>query len=478
MENITSQSSSLPLVVLFGRVNVGKSTLFNRLVEKNQALVSPVAGTTRDSNFGETEWRGRQFRIVDTGGVIDLDKLFIRKGQAFTIDQKVQKQIAKNLKKADLIFLVLDAKVGLTSEDRAFINILKKRFDEKKICLIVNKVESQDDRSRSAEFFKLGFSTPLAVSALTGSGIGDLLDLVIDNLFAGETKKKNRDEEEILPEIQSEIYQVCVLGQPNAGKSSLVNKILQEERMIVSDIPHTTREPQDSLIEYKNCKINLIDTAGLSKQEHKKSNLCALSLKKTLKEENLKTAGILKSLDSLNRSEIALLVIDIQNGLTAEDLKIADEILSKKKSFIIVANKWDLIEERDTQKYIKMIYSWLPFARWAPIQFISAKSGEKVDKLMDLILEVSANRRHPIMDKVELRKFLNKCLSIHKPHLNARYQVIRLINFEQTNTNPPEFSLKIKKKDRLNEAYIRFLENNIRKEYGLKGTPIVIKVVR
>lgn len=465
----------LPKVALFGRVNVGKSSLFNRLSETNQALVSQIAGTTRDSNIGNVEWQGKAFELIDTGGVIDLTRLFIRKGHGSEIDERVQKQVSDYLKKADLILFTLDGRIDLTEEDRQINILLKKRFKEKNnILLVVNKIEKQADRAHASEFHKLAQGEPILVSAATGAGTGDLLDAIIEKL---ENLKKK-------VEIPNTKYQIrntnqislCILGQPNVGKSSLLNKIIGRERVIVSPIPHTTREPQDSFLDYKGSNIRIIDTAGLSKKAHK----IAKSQKEKIQRQKineLPVYGISKSLGSLKGADIALFVWDVNTDLVVEDLKIVEEIIKKRKSLIIIGNKWDEAEERDAKKYTEYIRSKLPFALWAPILFLSAKTGKGVDKIMDLVLEVSEQRKLKFSN-AQLQKFLAKMVKIHRPSRGKGFRQPRIYEITQTGSNPPEIKVRIGKRDDLHFSYLRFLENRLRDKFGFLGTPIKIWVDR
>lgn len=460
----------LPLVVIFGRTNVGKSTLFNRLVGREQAIVSNIEGTTRDYNEGTADWRKKSFTIIDTGGITDLKNLGKNEKniKADTIEEKVQRQARQTLRRADLILFVVDAQSGFLSADRTMAIFLKKIFKENKnIILVVNKVDNQRLRKETAEFHKLSLGEPILISAATGAGTGDLLDIIVKKIKIGRQIKKI---ENLKSEIQNPIN-VCFIGKPNVGKSCLLNSILGEERVIVSPVPHTTREPQDIFINYKDNIIKLVDTAGISK-----SGLQAPYGKKE-KKKALEKMGIAKSLNALNKADIALLIIDISQPITHQETKIAEEIISRKKSFVIIANKWDLIKERDTEKYTNYIYAKLPFARWAPIQFISALTGEKVQKIMDLILKISEERKKEISDE-ESKEFSKRIIKIHKPSKGKGALNPRIREFKQIKTNPPLFSLRIGSREDLHFSYIRFIENRLRQNFGFLGTPITINVTK
>ncbi|OGM90115.1 ribosome biogenesis GTPase Der [Candidatus Wolfebacteria bacterium RBG_13_41_7] len=473
--------SNLSLVVIFGRTNVGKSTLFNRLLEKNQALVSAQAGTTRDANVGEVGWSRRKFKLVDTGGIIDLKNLTQKSklknaaydGKTDDIDVKVQSQASQYLKKADLILFVTDARDGLMPPDRqmaVLVKILALSPDNAKIILVANKADNPNLRRQTAEFNKLGLGEPIAVSAATGSGTGDLLDAIISKLFKMTDEESQKANDEIVNH-KSEIInsvRVCIVGRPNTGKSSLANKLLGEDRLIVSSVPHTTREPQDITINYEQTRITFIDTAGLSRQGQK--NAKQNKLKKSLEK-----LSINKSLAALARSDLALLVIDSVAGIDRGEQKIVDKILERKISLIIVANKWDLIKNKDTKKFTNDIYSRLPFITWAPIHFCSALTGEKVNKILNLILKINQARNTQIADNA-LGHFLNKIIKRHRPSLGKFAKRPHIHDFKQAQTNPPVFSLRLNPKDSLPFSYIKYIENRLREKFFFLGTPISIWV--
>lgn len=443
------------MVVIFGRANVGKSTLFNRLVEKNQALVSDIAGTTRDSNINEVSWRGKKFILVDTGGIIDLPKKISAGKKPSSIEENVQQQARQYLTRADLILFLVDSKTGLLLMDKQMALFVKKSLKEiKKIILVANKVDNFRQAAESAEFNKLSLGEPFPVSAATGAGTGDLLDLIVKKIKPA--KKKDPDEQEL-----GETIKVCIIGKPNVGKSSLLNSILGYERVIVSPEPHTTREPQDTEIIYKEKPIILVDTAGISK--------------KGTKTKGLEKHGIAKSLKSLEKSSIALLVIDINQDITHQDAKLIEEIVERKASLIIIANKWDLIAKKDPKKYTNYIYDSFPFATWAPIHFTSALTGSKTNKILDLILEIDEGRKIILGDS-QLNKFLLKIVKIHLPAKGKGTRKPHIYEFKQIEDNPPKFQLRIGTKDDLHFSYVRFVTNRLREKFGFLGTPITMEV--
>jgi len=460
---LEKKESNLPLVVICGRTNVGKSTLFNCLHEKNQALVSNIAGTTRDSNLGEVAWSKTIFQLVDTAGILDWHYLTAKKNSLTDIDAQIQRQARSYLDRADLILFVVDTKVGILPEDKELAAALKKNnLYKNKILLIANKVDNFKQASESANFNKLGLGEPIIISAASGLGTGDLLDIITAKLDKPQEIIKELVDNE-LPKKKDAKINVCIIGKPNVGKSSLLNAILGYERVIVSPIPHTTREPQNTEIIYQNEKINLVDTAGISKQWSKS--------------QGLEKPGILKSLKSLEKADLTLLVIDISEPITHQDAKLIQEIVERRKSLIFIANKWDLITERDTKKWTAALYDKLPFATWAPLQFISAKTGEKVNKILDLVLTVAEKRRLELSDS-QCNKFLHQVVKIHKPAKGKGLKAPHIYEFHQTKHNPPEFVLRIGPNDDLHFSYVRFLENRLRERYGFIGTPIHISVTK
>ncbi len=464
-------NKKLPTVVIFGRTNVGKSTLFNRLTEKNQALVSKIEGTTRDSNIGTVNWRGKTFKLIDTGGIIDMKYLTGKKAKTGDIEEKVQIQAREMLNRADLVLFMADAISGVMPQDKQMAVFLKKHIAKKNnIVFVINKVDSQKLRKEIAEFYKLALGEPAVISAATGSGTGDLLDIIIDKLkFGADGLNEGAPPADDAREQISNSINVAILGKPNVGKSSLLNSILGEERVIVSPVPHTTREPQDTKVEYKNQTVTLIDTAGISKKGKQSA------YKKKEKKYALEKMGIAKSLKSLNRADVALMTIDVSKPMTRQDLKIVEEIVGRGKSIIVIANKWDLVEEKNTKEYAEYLRGKLPFIAWAPIQFTSALTGEKVKKILDLVLKIGEQRKKEITDS-QLNSFLMRVVKKHKPAKGKGLKHPRIHKFRQVRANPPIFELRIGAKDNLHFSYVRFIENRLREKFGFLGTPITIYV--
>jgi len=357
-----------------------------------------------------------------------------------------------------LILFLVDTKDGLSPEDRTLSAELKKNNNYRgKTLLIANKVDSLRLASEAAEFNKLGLGEPFIISAANGLGTGDLLDVIINKL---DKKKKNKKplEEEGINKIN-----VCIIGQPNVGKSSLLNSILGYERVIVSPVPHTTREPQNTEIIYQNQKMNLVDTAGIAR--HSRNTV------------GFEKYGIQKSLSVLDKADIALLVMDISEPLTHQDAKLVQEIVDRGKSLIFIANKWDKIPDRDTKKWSEILYDKLPFATWVPVQFISAKTGEKVQKILDLVLVV-AQQRGLSLSESQCDKFMKAVVKIHRPAKGKGTRTPHIYEFRQIKNSPPLFSLRIGANDDLHFSYLRFMENRLRERHGFTGTPIHIKVAK
>lgn len=433
---------SKPVVAIIGRPNVGKSTFFNYIVGSRISIVEDTPGVTRDRIYGESNWRGRSFTLIDTGGIEP------EKNDVILTQMRLQANIAIDI--ADVIIFVTDVRQGVTSADEEIALMLKK--SKKPIILVCNKADSfQKFQPDIYEFYNLGIGDPMPVSASNAQGIGDVLDKVYDNL--PKEIDGNEDDERV---------KVAVIGKPNVGKSSLINKILGENRNIVSDIAGTTRDAIDSCFENENGKYTFIDTAGI----RRKSKVT----------EKIEKYSVLRSLFAIERADVCLMLIDANEGVTEQDAKIAGEAHEAGKGIIIVVNKWDEYE-KDTgtlEKYRKAIYEKLSYLSYAPVMFISAKTGQRVDKLFGMINEVAKQNAKRVTTS-QLNQVINEAIAIVQPP-SDKGKKLKIFYGTQASTKPPTFVIFVNSKDLFHFSYERYLVNQIRKEFGLQGTPIRIIV--
>lgn len=433
-------------------------------------MVSPRAGTTRDANIADLDWQGRVFTLVDTGGITDTPRPENEKRETAEdplIKSAVQKRSLEYLRRADLVLFLTDARDGLLPLDKKLSAELKKiRPPKRPVILVANKADSARLRSAAADFHALSWGDPVTVSAVTGSGTGDLLDLVVAALPADRPVKDRPAAENA--EAADGAIDIGVIGQPNVGKSSLINALFGSERIIVSPLPHTTREPQDVPVYYGDQRLNFIDTAGISKAGQKQA-------KPGARRQTLDRSSIAYSLAVLKRAAIALLVLDLSRPLTRQDAKLLEEIIRTKTSLLIIANKWDAVKERDEKSYRALIYDHLPFARWAPIQFVSARTGEKVGKIIPLVLKIAAERKKMI-EPSGLNRLLGKAVKRHLPAKGKGTKHPHIYELKQDGANPPRFTVRIGSRDNLHFSYVRFIENMIREKYGFLGTPLSLYV--
>lgn len=446
---------NLPTIVITGRTNVGKSTLFNLLTEKKQAIVSDIAGTTRDLNTGVCTWQGQNLMVVDTAG-LDVN-------EKEKVDQESLKRAEKSFKKADLIVLLTDGRDGILPQDKTFAEAIKKT--KKPMLLVVNKIDGPRQQGLVAEFHKLNVGEPVPVSAKNGVGTGDFLDKVVE-IFKKDHKLTEEDDD-----VPKGTIKVAILGKPNVGKSSLFNAIAGEDRAIVSEVPHTTRDTQDVLIEYTHEKLPtekahflFIDTAGIRRKSKIKQQIERLSVS--------------KALSAIKRADVVLMMIDISEKISHQDLALIEQILEQRKSVILVANKWDLIKEKTTEsdkKYRKYIANQIRFLKWAPVVFISASSTFNVTKLLNLVYETWKIRHKSVTDR-GLDRLLKKIVKIKKPVTHSGPDRPRIQKIVQDSINPPTFSVHLSKGYGLHFSYLRFIENQIREQYGFEGTPMVLSV--
>ncbi len=442
------------VVVLVGRPNVGKSTLFNRLVGQRLAIVDDVPGTTRDRLVAEGDWAGHDFFVVDTGG-IDPSKQHSQNplsiGSAdFIQDIREQAEIA--MEEANVILLVTDALDGVTQADREVVDILRKRrkLGEQKmppILLVVNKADSPNARLNAMDFYSLGLGEPYPISAIHGTGTGDLLDAVVE-LFPTRVEDEEEDDS----------IKVAIVGKPNAGKSSLLNKITGQPRSIVSNIPGTTRDAIDSKMIFDGHEFTLIDTAGI----RKRGSVIP----------GVEKYSVLRAMQAIERCDVAVLVIDAVSGITAQDTHIAGYINEAWKSVMVVINKWDLIEkDQDTAAaFEKNLRRELNFLPYVPVMFISAATGQRVHQVLPLVYEIQQERLRKI-STAQLNKVLVNAQDKHQSP-SGTGKPFRIYYGTQVNTAPPTFLLYCNDPSLSHFTYSRFLENQIREVFPFKGTPI------
>ncbi|QRN83260.1 ribosome biogenesis GTPase Der [Chloroflexota bacterium] len=450
-----------PVVALVGRPNVGKSTLFNRLTGERLAIVDDVPGTTRDRLLSEAEWTGHYFYVMDTGGI---DPSKNRNQAPLSIGSKdfitqIKDQAELAMQESDLILFIVDGQVGVTPADHEIANILRRKqrkVDGKlmpPILLVVNKAESAKIRQIVAEFYELGMGEPYAVSALHGTGSGDLLDAMIDNFPEGDD-----DEDE------DDSVKIAIVGKPNAGKSSLLNKMVGKERAIVSDIPGTTRDAIDTKIDFGGLPVTLIDTAGIRRRGKV--------------EPGVEKYSVVRSMKAIERADVAILVIDASTSITAQDTHIAGYIKDAWKSAIVVVNKWDLIE-KDTytiNDYSAHIRQELNFMDYVPLVFISALTGKRVDQVLPLALQVQEERLVRLSTS-QINRILQRAQDVHAaPSKTGRS--LRIYYGTQVRSDPPTFMLYVNDPQLAHFSYLRYLENQIRQEYPFVGTPIRLVLKR
>lgn len=437
-------AKSLPRVALVGRINAGKSTLFNTLTETRKAIISSRPGTTRDLNEADISWRDKSFTLVDTGG-LDASQL----GQ---IEKFVQQKAYQAIEKADLIVLVYDGKNEITQEDRNIATKLLKT--NKKIIMAINKIDSQNLKNKvSDDIYKFGIKDISYISSTSGRGTGDLLDVIVKKI-------PKISKEEVVYDLK-----LSIIGKTNVGKSSILNCLLGIDKVIVTPIPHTTREPQDTVMTYKGKKILIVDTAGLRKKRKLSDKIEKYSANKTLA--------------TIKNSDISLLVIEAGEKLSSQDQNIVELARENKNGIIIVANKWDLVKDKDPttiNEFIKYYQTYMPWLSWAPIIFTSAKEKTRVHNLLELVLQVQKEREKVISDKELDIIFHETYLKKAKPSKGKKSTIP--LGLKQTGTNPPKFELFTHRPDRINPAYLNLLQKKIRNRYGFQGTPIIMTMTK
>ena len=429
-------------VAIIGKPNVGKSTFFNYLVGQRLSIVEDTPGVTRDRVYGETNWRGKDFTIIDTGGIEE------KANDVISIQMRLQAELAIDV--ADVIVFITDVTTGITPDDRDIALMLKK--SKKPIVLVCNKVDDfKKLENDTYEFYNLGLGRPYPISSAHAKGIGDVLDAIYEHL----PEKDENDEDK-------EYIKVAIIGKPNVGKSSLVNKILGENRSIVSNIAGTTRDAIDSKFENEHGKYIFIDTAGL--RRHSKV------------EENIEKYSVLRTELAIERADVCLLMIDANEGVTEQDTKIAGKAHEAGKAVIIAINKWDEYDKENgtLENYTKDVYNKLAYLSYAPILFISAKTGQRVEKLFELINEVSNNNAMRIATSV-LNELLAEAVAIVQPPTDKGKR-LKVLYMTQVSTKPPTFAIFVNDKKLFHFSYERYIVNKLRQEFNFKGTPIRILV--
>ncbi len=446
-----------PLVALVGRPNVGKSTLFNRLAGERLAVVDDIPGTTRDRLLAESEWAGRVFDVMDTGGIDPTHSATHTRQEPLSIGsapfiEQIREQARVAIQEADAVLFLVDAQSGVTPADHEIANLLRRLQTpgpggaQPPVFLVVNKCDNQTLAEGVYDFYELGMGTPYPISSLHGRGTGDLLDALVAALpETGET-------------VEDTSVKIALVGKPNAGKSTLLNRLLGEERALVSEIPGTTRDAVDTRLTYAGTPITLIDTAGIRRRGRI--------------ERGVEKYSVMRSLRAIKRSDVALLLVDASTGITAQDAHIAGYIQDAWKSAVIIVNKWDAIP-KDTytmQTYTEKIRYDLRFIAYAPVLFISAKTGQRVNQVLPTALRVQEERLVRLSTS-KINRILREAAERHPPPSRSGRQ-LKMYYGTQVRTDPPTFLIYVNEPDLAHFTYLRYLENRFREVYGFLGTPI------
>lgn len=427
-----------PVVAVVGRPNVGKSTFFNYLAGRRISIVEDTPGVTRDRIYTEVEWRNRKFTLIDTGGIEPYSE--------DRIMQQMKQQAEVAVEMADVIVFMVDVKDGMTASDKEIAALLRK--SNKPLLLVANKVDRVGEPpAEMYEFYNLGIGDVLPVSSIHGLGMGELLDEIF-SFFPGT------DEED----YEEDVIKVAVIGKPNSGKSSLINRVLGEERVIVSDIPGTTRDAIDTYVADGEDKYVFIDTAGIRRQ----SRIT----------ENIERYSAIRSWTAIERADVCLIMIDAKDGVTEQDAKIAGYAHEQGKASIIVVNKWDLIEKETgtLEEYRKTVLEKLGFMTYAPVLFISVKTGQRVDKIFELIKYVADQSALRVSTGM-LNDLLNEAVSMVQPP-SDKGKRLKIFYITQAGVKPPTFVIFINNRELFHYSYERYIENQLRKSFGFEGTPL------
>jgi GTP-binding protein len=431
---------SEPIVAIVGRPNVGKSTLFNRLIGRRQAIVDDMPGVTRDRNYAMSDWNGQQFMLIDTGGYIPSSD--------DQIDTAVREQVNIAVDESNIIIFLVDAKTGITTFDEQIAQILQRV--KKQVLLVVNKMDNENDMLELGQFYKLGLGDPIPLSAMTGKRTGDFLDK-ITVILAKYPVEEDKDD----------YIKIAIVGKENVGKSSLVNTFLSKQRQIVTDIPGTTRDSIDSYLKYQNRELLLIDTAGLKKKAKIKENILFYS--------NLRTYR------TIHRSDIVVYMIDAEQGLTRQDITALTDAEKERKGILLVYNKWDLMDKdhRTADEVRKKIEEKLGMMHYIPIVFTSVLEKKRLYKILEKAIEIYENRKIKISTS-ELNNYLLPIMKTTTPPA-VRGKEIKINYISQVKTEPPLFVFFSNFPDLIAEHYKRFIENKIREKYDFSGIPISLR---
>lgn len=438
---------SKPIVAIVGRPNVGKSTLFNRLVGERQAIVQDQPGTTRDRVYGTAEWLGVEFTLIDTGGLQDDDELPPDTTEAETvIARQTRDQANSAISEADVIVFLVDAKKGPSASDTEIADLLRRT--DKPTLLAANKADSAARRDMVYEFYELGLGEPIAISAYHGNGTGDLLDKIVENLPDAEIEE------------ETEHPRIAIVGRPNVGKSRLLNALLGQERAIVSDVAGTTRDSLDTEIIWKGQPLTLIDTAGIRRRGRV--------------EQGIERFSVMRSMRAIDRADVVLLLIDATEDFTAQDLHIAGYVEEQKKGLVVVVNKWDLVEKDagTMDEYRARAAVQLDFIPYAPVVFISAKMGQRVSQVLDTALSIIEEREKRVSTSA-LNKMLQDAVAKHQPPSKPG-KWLKFYYATQADVAPPTFIIFCNDPKQLHFGYRRYLENELREQFGFTGTPVRI----
>lgn len=429
-----------PIVAVVGRPNVGKSTLFNRIAGKRISITEDTPGVTRDRIYAECEWLDNHFTLIDTGG--------IEPDTTDTIFQQMRTQAEIAIDMAHVVLFMVDGKEGVTAADKEVAQMLRKA--KKEIILVVNKMDRFVNDNNIYEFYNLGLGEPIAISSTEALGLGDLLDEIISKF----------DEKFDLTEDDDSI-KIAVIGKPNAGKSSIINKIIGEERVIVSDIPGTTRDAIDTKFERDGQKYTLIDTAGIRK--------------KSKVSETVEKYSVLRAFTAVERADVCVLVIDADKGITDQDIRIAGYSHDNNKGMIVIINKWDLIEkdEKTFKEFTDDVRNKLAYATYAPILTVSALTGQRVNKILETVNEVYSFRNLRVSTGV-LNDIITEAVLMNQPR-TVKGKRLKIFYGTQVAVNPPKFLIFVNDNTIVHFSYQRYLENKIRESFEYKGTPIVIE---